>query len=252
MTINQIKYVVIALVIIIMAGVLNHLQNKNRELKTQLLTSQQNNAALKDSLRKSINKAGEIEYSKLVMVGEKKLIEENNAALKKELTKSKSKIFELTQINASIKNKNPIELTSEDITPEIDSTYNINWKYKDEYRLIEGITNFKLTHNNTLTNITTTLKSDITNLNIMLGLRNNENNDLIEVYAYSNNSDFSVNGIQSAIINPQEHPILQRFTKPPKKLHLSLYSGYGYTYSFNDNNVYNGFQIGVGLTYNIF
>ncbi len=254
---NQILISVVIILILILSGGLWYFYNKSQNLDVQLKTSEQNNAALKDEVRVNKDKVGELEYSKRVLIGDKKIIESHSESLAKELSETKKDVFELTKLNAELKNEGPIVIENHDtIYASKDSIYSIGWEYEKKFtenskRLLAGITKFKLTHDFGITNIETIVNDDIIDLSIILGMRETDDGD-IEMFAKSDYPGFGVNGIESAIINPTSHPVLNRFTKPKSKIRFTINSGYGFTYSFQENKMVYGPQLGVGISWSPF
>lgn len=229
--------------------------NKYLNLKTDLRVAQQNESALKDSIRVTKNKVGDLEYSKQILVAKNandlKRLNGELADLAKDFT---GKIHELSNVVAKIKN-NTIITNNTTMVNLPDNTSGFKWEYSkifdsENSRNLAGITKFKYDSiNNFITPLETVITTDEINFNLTQGLRTTKDGK-IEMFASSRYPNFSAIDINSVIIDPSTHPVLKKFTKQ-RKLHLSVYGGYGATADFKNNTVILGPQIGGGISYTL-
>lgn len=235
---------------------LNISQNKLSGVKQELEVKEQNFIALQDSIEKTTNKVGELEYSKSVLVTKIDKLESLNEGLYKEVKKEKHKVNSLTSTVIELRG-HIIELETSvtyerAVETEKDTTYTLNWGVFNEYdahnsRELRGYTKFNISHpSHQLTNIESFLTNDEIQFKLIQGLR--ERNGVVEIFARSNYPGFEVEEMNVAIIDPDTHPVFQKFVKSkPKQFGFSLYTGYGMTYNFKSANVFHGFQVGLGL-----
>lgn len=222
--------------------------NKIKNLEVDLNISEQNKKALGDSLRVSKNKSGDLEYSKNILISEKGELKDLNKDLASELKKEKGKVSELNTIVASIKNKpnSVIEVTNT-LIEYPDGTFGLKWSYDTIYdannsRHLAGTSNFKLNDSIPIA-LSTKITKDEINFKLVTGLREKDGN--IEIFARSDYPGFEVIQLDGAIIDPKNHPVIQKFTKK-KKFHVGPYLGVGIGTGLSIQP-----QIGVGLTYSL-
>lgn len=217
-------------------------------LKTNLAISTQNNAALGDSLKVSKNKAGELEYSKGILVSEKKDLKDYSENLNKELKKTKGKVSELNIILASVGSLDTVFIPN-DVVEYQDSSFGLKWAYNKVYdennsRHLEGVTKFKL-HLDSITSLGTEITTDLFNFNLVTGLKEDEDG-IVSIFAKSDYPGFKIGKLEGAIIDPKSHPVMKKFTKQ-KKWGVGPHIGFGWSNSINPS-----IQVGVGVQYSIF
>jgi cell division protein FtsB len=248
--------IILIILLLLLSGGIYYLYNEVGNLETELVVKQQNNTALRDSVRVSKNKLDDLEYSKSILVLEKKDLETNNKGLYHELKKEKGRVSALASTNIKLKGKvAELESGVEYIPPtgtDADSTYRINWgihRKFDEFnsRKISGYSTFKLDKTTyLLSDVSSHLLVDEVNFKIVQGLR--EVDGVVELFARSNYGGFGVTEVNSVIIDPNTNPILSKFTKKKTtRVGLSLYTGYGLTYNFKTQETLDGYQIGGGI-----
>jgi hypothetical protein len=238
----------IAIIILLIIIVILTRCNQGDKSKIEIL--EQNQKSLTDSVRVSTTKIGELEYSKNILVGEKNDVVKLNKKLAYELKNTKGKVSELTQYIIKIGLK-PTPLLTTIINT--DSEYIFTWGIDTVFnpgngRSMKGETIFTgLVKNNKIIidSISTTLLKDELTFSVIQGLREKDGN--LEVFVRSNYPGFELQELNSIIINPEKHPVLNKFTNKskPKRFGVGVYGGYGIGV--------NGLspQIGVGLFYNL-
>ena len=252
------KIVRLILVLVFLFLLISFGVNKYMKLKTDLRISEQNSAALADSVRVSKNKLGELVYSKKILVAKnKKGLKTLNERLFKTLNnldKSNGKINELSEIIAKFKS-GPYDIGDISVIYLPDNIRGFQWNYEKVYdsinsRYLNGITKFKLdTLTNTLTPLKTTITRDELNFRVIQGIRTRDDGK-VEMFATSDYPGFTVKELNSAIIDPSSHPALTKFTKP-KRFKLGVYGGYGATLNLSTSTLIVGPQIGGGATYSL-
>lgn len=238
--------------------------NRNSRQAVDLNISKQNEKALSDSVRISINKVGEVEYSKNILVADIGDLEKLNKNLFDEMKKEKGKVSELTSTIISIKNKNndTVILPSK-LIEYSNGDRGISWEYDTiydakNYRRISGVSNFKINFTKTTYNVmplnTNIIKFDI-GFNIVQGLRETKNGD-VEMFVRSNHPGFEVSDLSSVIINPENNPILKKFTTSAtvknKRFGIGINAGYGIYVDGKNNTAGTGIIAGFGLSYSLF
>jgi hypothetical protein len=217
-------------------------------LKTDLAISNQNNAALGDSLKVTRNKAGELEYSKGILVSEKKDLKDYSESLNKELKKIKGKVSELNIIIASVSTIDTLLIPNE-VVVYADSSYGLKWFSKQVFdennsRYLEGVSKFHLVKDSIIP-LETEVTKDEFNFNLITGLKEGEDG-VVSIFAKSDYPGFAIGKIEGAIIDPKKHPVLKKFTKQ-KKWGVGPYIGFGWSNSINPS-----IQVGIGVQYSIF
>lgn len=227
--------------------------NRISTLKNDLAISEQNQKALADSLRFSKNKVGDLEASINILVAEKNNLKDLNKELADELKKEKGKVYELNQIIANYK---PVivEVPVDVIVYKPvngDKQYGLLVKYdtifdKYNYSKLEVETKFLIDSNFNVKPLTSTIKNNEIGFNLITGLRELDGN--IEIFARSNHPYIGIIDMEGAIIDPKNHPVLKKFTKP-KKFGISFFIGPAI--GGNTNHVIGGVFVGAGLTYDL-
>jgi len=248
------RVLIIAVIVLLLLTVFNC--NKSRNLRVDNNILEQNKKALSDSIRVTKNKLGEIEYSKNILVSDKKDLKDLNADLANELSKEKGKVSELTKYVISIKNKpkDTIKVPNY-IAVYPDGVKGLKWDYEkiydaNNYRKISGVSKFKIdTTNLSIIPLNTEIINDEINFDVIQGLREKDGN--VEMFVRSNYPGFKVSELNSVIIDPKTHPVLKKFTKK-KRFGVGTYAGYGLYIDNFKGTVGFGAQIGVGLSYNLF
>ena len=222
--------------------------NKIGSLNTSLVISTQNNAALGDSLKIGKTKLGDLEYSQGILVSEKKDLKDYSEALNVELKKTKGKVSELNIIIAGIKIADTLYVTN-DVIEYPDSSYGLKWTYKKVFdannsRYLEGVSKFRM-HLDSVASLGTEISKDEFNFNLITGIKEDKDG-IVSMFARSDYPSFNIAKIEGAIIDPNKHPVLKKFTKQ-KKWHVGPHIGFGWSNSINPS-----IQVGVGIQYSIF
>lgn len=254
---TNIILIVLILLLLGSSGIAYYFYNKNNELELQSRINEQNKVALEEEIKITKNKVDEVEYSKAILISEKDNLSELNIDLSNELKKEKGKVNELTSIVISLNGV----IKGLDVQSNLDKAtgeYTFDWSTADRYdadnsRFLSGNIKFKIDSlTREVNNVTATLIKDSIRFKLVQGLRERKDG-IIEVFARSNYPGFSVEELNSTIIDPENHPVFQRFIKDkPKKFGFRIYTGYGITYNFSNNRTLDGFQVGAGLTYTPF
>ena len=245
---DKIKLILV-IISLILIGTVIYLINAKNDIKSQLAISDQNNKALTDTLRLSKNKNGDTEASKDVVIGSSKDLEKLNKELADELKKENGKVYELNQIIANIKQVpgDTIKIKDTEIKYS-NGIYTLNWNYDTIYNdknnhHIKGLN--KLTFKDTcVEKLETFILSDNFNFNLVTGLRENKDGQL-EIFVRSDYPNLNVSSLEGAIIDPDKNPIMKKYANT-YKFHIGPYIGLGF-----DNKLSPGFQIGLGVQYNL-
>lgn len=226
--------------------------NRNYKLKNEISISEQNIKALSDSVRIEKNKVGQLEYVKGVLISDKDKLSSLSIKLAEELANAKGKVSEITNYDVVIKKG--------DVKPSIskrDTIFNtsegdfvVNWNFdtiynKNNWRKLNGETYFSV-KSGEIVSVTpkySKILEDSDKINITQGLR--KKGDLIEVFVTSDHPYFSVENIESVIIDPKDH-VINDIVKPKvKRFGIGPVIGYGLT----ENGL--NYFIGAGVSYNI-
>lgn len=230
--------------ILLLIGGLVFLYSKNIKLKDQIDNHRQNQEGLKDSLKVSKNKIGELVYSKAIFVAETNELGDYNIELEKEVKKLKGDVLQLTKIKFEYDKLNQFS-ENDKVVNYGNNVYGIEWEFIKEYnkenkRIINGLTKFKydpLTFS--IIPLNTTLVRDFFNFSIVTGL--SKENGIIETFGTISYPELIITDI-SGFQKPKTKGFMN-------KIKLGVYSGYGLTYSTQNNQFYHGFQTGAGLMY---
>jgi len=251
LTIKRQRNILITILLLLFIGG-GFILNRMSSLSTQLTVSEQNKKALSDSLRLSKNKIKDLVYSKNVLIAEKGNLEKLNADLAYEVKKEKGKVRELTKIVGLVK-LDTIYITNT-LIKYSDGTKGLSWSYDTIYNInnerhISGISRFNITNNGVINPLETKITSDKFKFNIVTGLVERDGN--VEIFVRSDFPNFSVSKLDGAIIDPNKHPVIKKFTKP-KKWGVGPYVGVGFgVNTWPKSNIGFGFQFGIGVTYSL-
>lgn len=237
--------------------------DKYSNLQTELRISQQNESALKDSLRVTTNKLGQIEVSKEILVAQnQKELRELNEKMAEQLSKLEGKISSLTstviKLKGSVDDMQDIGTDIVDVEPADSSgvsTKAFTWSYEkafdeDNYRKLAGQTTFKFDSiNRKFTPLKTSISDDIIRIQLTQGLRTRDDGK-VEMFATSNYPGFEVEELNSVLIDPESHPALKQFSKK-KKFSLGVNAGVGATLNLSNYQVIFGPQVGIGGTWTL-
>jgi len=229
-----------------------------QDLRVEKNILEQNLKAMNDSLRISKTKNNQIIASKNVLIAKKEkdiaLLDKN---LNDQIKNLKGDIYQLTSTNIRLKGKiDSLENGTDidDIIIQPDGSFTIPWDFSKVYdpvnnRRLTGKVDFTIDSTFTITSVNSSLLEDEINFNITQGLR--ERNGNIEMFATSSYPGFGVTELNSVVIDPQSNPIFKKYTKK-RRVGVSIYVGYGFTYHLQTSQVFVGPQAGAGLTYKLF
>jgi hypothetical protein len=251
---RQRNILIIIIILLLFGGVYGYRQYQN--LRVDLNISEQNEASLSDSVRVQKNKVGDLEYSKNILVSDKKNLESLSKDLSSELKKEKGKVHQLTKyvIKLEKQPKDTIKINNTLIV-YADGSNGLEWKHDTIYDLensrhLAGTSKFDIDSNGVITPLETIITKDEINFNIIQGLR--EKNGNVEMFVRSDYPGFSVNDLQSAIIDPKNHPVLKKYTKK-KDWSVGPFVGVGLGLNtWPSPNLGFGVMVGISVQYSIF
>ena len=238
--------------------------NKYMNLKTELRISEQNESALKDSIRHTTNELKQSEYSKQILVAQNaKELAKLNEKMADKLGGLEGKISSLTstviELSGLVEDMDSIVTQVVDVSPPDSTGTSIKafrWSYEkrfdeDNYRAIAGETTFSVDSTlNVFKALKTSITKDIINFEITQGLRTTEDGK-VEMFATSNYPKFEVKELNSVLIDPETHPALKKFSKR-KRFNIGIYTGVGGTVNLSNFQMIFGPQFGVGGTWTLF
>lgn len=254
------RNVLIVIILLLICG-LGYFQIKNSDMKRDLAISQQNTLALSDTVRAEQNKNKELEFSKGILVSKSKDLDKLSKSLSDELEKEKGKVSQLQIVVATMGNKNAdgthdtIEVKNT-VYKYANGNYGLQWGDTTQYdslnfRQIAGVSDFKLTRADSngydVVGLNTKITNDQIGFNIVTGLRDKDG--VVEIFIRSDYPNFSVTQMEGAIIDPNKHPVMKKFTRQ-KKISVGPYVGYGLNLS--NGTIGYGVNLGFGVQYNLF
>jgi hypothetical protein len=226
-------------------------------LQTELAIAQQNEKALKDSVRVTQNKYDEAVYSKQIFVAEtQKDLKNLNSDLAETARKFRGAVHSISNLEAKIDGLAGQIDSDGEVIDLPNGQKAIPWNFDEQFdvdnsRKLSGITRFAFNPN---TNVfgppETEILTDEINFKLTQGLKTAPDGK-IEMFASSNYPGFTAKSLNSVLIDPKSHPALTEFTKK-KKWSLGAYGGYGVTVNTKSNEVIMGPQIGAGISYTLF
>ena len=251
---NKIKNTtLIVIIILILITLGNWGFNKYLKLKNDLTISNQNVSALKDSVRVTNNKIGEVIFSKEILVAKNKMDVKNlNDKMGKLVKKFKGEVNELTRLLGQIKS-DTVYIENTKFVKLPDNTNGFTWNYNKVFdsensRTLAGVTKFKFDSiTNSIIPLGTTITKDEIKFDLIQGIRT-RGDGKVEMFAMSNYPNFIASELNSVLIDPSTHPALDKFSKE-KRLKIGTYAGYGITTNLSNYTVIAGPQIGVGIIY---
>jgi len=224
---------------------------------SEVNTLKQNVFALNDSLRVYKTKNGLLIYEKGALISETKTLKDLNKDLAEAvkylkdhpvvIIKPEIRIVEVPKY-IPIYVKDPVKNADGSITRTLEWAYDSTYS-PGNYRLLKG--DFKATVDSNL-NLSTTpmhINRDEFGMALTTGLTENKEGKL-EIFVTSKYPGFSITKLDGALIDPRESDVIKKYF-PQKRWALGVYGGYGFYFDPNNLRVGNGFQIGVGLQYNI-
>lgn len=244
---NQ-KRVLGIIIILLLCGIgffYNKLQNKNVEI----VINEQNQRALKDSVRVVTNKLGDIEYAKNILVSENNELKKLSIDLHKELKKEKGKVHQLNRLVVELKNKpNDTVVVENTVVKYPDGVVGLKFEHDTIFdtnnrRTFAGESKFKIIDNLNIKPMYTEITKDEVKFNLVTGLR--QKGDNLEIFARSDYPGFEVIKLDGALIDPKKHPAVKKFTKQ-KRWGIGPYVGYGITKDGLTPSV------GISIQYSIF
>lgn len=224
-------------------------------LKTDMAMKDNNMRALQDTIKKTKNDLGQVQYEKSVLISSEVGLKELNSELAAEVKAQSGKIAYLSKIVSSIQtdhngstnidtglignNGNPCDSIANYTLPwNSDKTFD-----KNNFRKLNGITSFTM-NKGIITNASNEVKHDEISFDIITGLEKKD--DHYEIFIRSNYPGFKPSKIDGAFI-PQKD-----LFPPQKKQRWSIgptFSG-GIGTAFTPSGVQPALYIGIGLGLN--
>jgi len=226
--------------------------NRYSNLKTKLMFSEQNIKALNDSVRVSENKVGELEYSKNILIAEKRDLEDLNADLAEEVKKEKGKVNEIIKLVSKIE-RDTTYLTNTLISYP-NGENGLSWSNDTIYnqnneRHLSGISKFTIDSSGNIIPLETIITKDYFKFDLVTGLREKDGN--IEIFVRSGFPGFENIQLDGAIIDPKNHPVMKKFTEP-KRWGIGPYAGFGVNINTMPTaNLGIGFSFGISIQYSL-
>jgi hypothetical protein len=235
--------------------------SSNRKLKTDVIISEHNIAALKDTVTTVKNRVGELQQEKIILITSKKTLEDFSKELAAELEKQKGRVIYISNMLAQLKTDNA-SLRAENKTLKdslaniiIDGT-NVTYLYWDfskiydeyNYRVIKGHTAFALdTATNGITSKGSELSNFDINFNLVTGIR--EDKGKLKIFVKTNYPDLTFTNIEGSLIDPQKSEVMKKLI-PQHKWTFGPQVGVGAVYY--DGNIKPSIYIGIGGQYTLF
>lgn len=242
-SISKGKFLIMALFIIGIAAIIFLIARIN-SLGGSLAAAEQNNAALRDSIRTTLTLNGELEYQRLLFVAEKDSLQKYSKSLSDELKKERGKVRTLTNMLATIK-QDTIEVENT-VVVYPNGERGLEWATKksgeDWNRALEGISKFRFIDTTNIKAGTTLITKDELAMKIVTGIKEREDKKL-EIFVRSNYPGISFTNIEGAILDPYD-PI---FFKDEKRFSIGPVISAGL-----NQELKLGFHIGIGLQYSLF
>ncbi len=262
---KNILIVTLLLILLFIGGLLtNNVLNQN---KYKQLTNQ-NIAALQDSVRVLKDENGKLEFAKASYSMELSELEKTNITLANELKINKNKVATLVSTNITLKeeiDEKDATIASnqkerDDLKTKMDELGNLtkpneidwNWDYTKEgleFKL-KGLNTFLVQtkdKNIFIKNYENKITEIETKLNLMVGVRYNEDLKVWEAYSKSTYQNLKID-IESYI----DQDIFFKSTKNSDVWVVSLYGGYGINSSNSLNTLEFGPSIGISVGYILF
>ena len=238
------------LLLVIIMGIILLISFKScTNANNQIKINEQNIKALNDSVRYNKNKVGDLEASKNVLITEKKGLGDLNNDLATELKKEVGKVYELNKFILSLKNKpgDTVWMVNT-LIKYPNGEYGLAWTHDTLYtgyngRSIAGVSKFRI-KDSVIVPTSTFISKDEVNFSIVTGLR--QKGDDLEIFIRSDYPGFNVTGIEGAVIDPKNNPILKKYTVQ-KKWGVGPYVGVGVGINLKPS-----IQIGIGVHYSLF
>lgn len=240
------------IIILLLSGSLYWVYTKYESKKIELQNETQNRIALGDSVRVSKTREGDLLYSKAILIADVKNLKDLNVELANRVNNLGGRVVELTTTIISLEGELST-IKNNTLVSNGDDTYGIEWELSRDYgddnkRVLSGITNFGVTQNPfKITPLNTVITRDFQTISITQGII--LKNGVYEAFATSKFPGVSFTEIDSAIVEPDIHPITK---KAIKKFNLGGYIGYGGTYDAVSNTFHTGFQLGAGALFKFF
>jgi hypothetical protein len=238
--------IIFIIIILLMGGVIYYFVNENNKYKSELANRKQNEAALKGELITSKNKLGEVVKSKAILETERSELKNYSEELASEVGKLKEEVEFLSKFVIEIDNDEQSSVDDK-VVDYGENVYGIEWEfiktYNDENkRILRGLTKFRFDPTTlSISPLNSVLLRDYLNFSMITGLTTNK----------GITSGFGTSPLPGLNITNIKGWRKSESTSKTKNLGLSLYAGYGLTYSPTNSMIYHGPQVGGGLSLKI-
>jgi hypothetical protein len=224
--------------------------------KSKLNITNQNIAALRDTIRVQKNRAGELTYSIKTLLTDKRNLENLNKDLREELDKQKGKVVYITK--TVTKTKVDTHYVNNNITVYGGGKFSLDWKYDsifspDNYRNFSGNSFF---HIDSITGKITPGKTRIDNdeigFSLVTGLR--EKDGSLEIFVTPKYPGMKITKIEGAVVDPKKSDLLKDMF-PDKRISVGPYVGLGLgaMYHSGGKPVFGPvLNFGLGVQYSLF
>lgn len=189
------RNILIGIVLLLLGG-LGYGYHQYNKTKTELEISEQNKKALNDSIRVYKDST---EYAKQVLVSKNNEIKELNEELSKEVENTEGDVHEVTKVVTKIKH--------DTIRDTIETKNGDSLRKFDIYRDFGNGNSLAIKGHTSVTNVL--ISEHEIGINTTSGLRTR--NDSLEFFVRSEHPGFSVKEIHSSLIDPNSHPVIQKF-----------------------------------------
>lgn len=243
---NQ-KIILFVIIFLLIFGMIKCNSDKNDNIA--LLKN--NIEAIQDSIKITTTKNGQLEYEKMVLIGDLKTIKQLNSDLAIELKKEKGKVkiievFKVKYIHDTIY----IDTTK--VYRINDSMYRLEWDYKHYskslVREFQGMNYFTIDSSRNIHDAHTIITSDCLSLNLVTGLKTIDGKHKIFVRLKDKEDEnlVSFDELEGAVLDES------LFDKPSWS--FGVYAGFGVSGPVTEFKIYPtiNWQVGIGLQYKFF
>jgi hypothetical protein len=238
--------IIFIIIILLLGGVIYYFVNENNKYKAEIANRKQNEAALKGELITSRNKLGEEVKSKAILETQRGELKNYSEELESEVGKLKDEVEYLSKIVIEIDNDGQSS-ENDKVVDYGDNVYGIEWEfiktYNDENRrVLRGLTKFRFDPSTlNITPMSTVLLRDHLHFTLISGLSTKK----------GITSGFGTSPLPGLNITNIQGWRQSKSTSKTRNLGISIYAGYGLTYSASQSMIYHGPQVGGGLSLKI-
>jgi hypothetical protein len=241
--------IVMGIVIIVLALLLidscNKKHNADLQHNNEKIVWEQNEKALKDTVRTVKNKIGEKEQEINNYIATKDNLKDVSVSLSNELKKEKGKVLDLTQALFSSKME-PVKVDNT-VIKYSDNSYGLKFKYEDGdstyHRIIQGISRFSIV-GSTISSSFTEIDTNNFKFKLIMGHRKTDAGYVY--FARTAAPGITLLNAESVLIIDKVGDLPQAPLVTPKKWGIGFQFGYGLTPEFKLSP-----YLGIGLNYSI-